>query len=59
MFGQGDQKKLEAAAERIIPMKKLTKPENIGDAVAFLCSPKASFITGAAINIDGGRWLTR
>jgi NAD(P)-dependent dehydrogenase (short-subunit alcohol dehydrogenase family) len=29
-------------------------PENIADAVAFLASAKTSYITGAALNVDGG-----
>jgi len=37
-----------------IPMGRMGNPEELGDLVAFLSSPKASFITGSAIVIDGG-----
>jgi NAD(P)-dependent dehydrogenase (short-subunit alcohol dehydrogenase family) len=30
------------------------QPEEVGDAVAFLVSDRASFITGSALNVDGG-----
>ena len=32
------------------------RPEEIADLVAFLASPRADFIDGANIHIDGGRW---
>lgn len=35
-------------------IKRYGKPEEIAELVAFLSSPKASNITGSAINIDGG-----
>lgn len=35
-------------------MRRLGKPEEIADAVAYLCSDRASFITGHALNVDGG-----
>jgi NAD(P)-dependent dehydrogenase (short-subunit alcohol dehydrogenase family) len=38
-----------------IPMKRLGKPEEIGDMVAFLASEKAGYLTGATISVDGGR----
>jgi NAD(P)-dependent dehydrogenase (short-subunit alcohol dehydrogenase family) len=32
-------------------------PKDVGGVVAFLCSPEASFVSGAVINIDGGYHL--
>ncbi|MDJ0580581.1 SDR family oxidoreductase [Crocosphaera sp.] len=36
------------------PMQRWCSPQEIGQVVAFLCSPKAAFITGVALPIDGG-----
>jgi NAD(P)-dependent dehydrogenase (short-subunit alcohol dehydrogenase family) len=38
------------------PMGRMADPIEIAEAIAFLASPRASFITGAVINADGG-WL--
>lgn len=38
-----------------LPMGKFGWPEPVGDLVAFLASERASLITGACINIDGGQ----
>lgn len=37
-----------------IPLERCGVPEDIGEAVAFLASEKASYITGATLRIDGG-----
>ena len=37
-----------------IPVGRYGRPEEYGDAVAFLASPRASYITGSVIRIDGG-----
>jgi 3-oxoacyl-[acyl-carrier protein] reductase len=37
-----------------IPLRRLGSPREIGDVVAFLCSPRASYVTGTVIPIDGG-----
>jgi 3-oxoacyl-[acyl-carrier protein] reductase len=36
------------------PVKRFGKPEDLGSLVAFLASPKAEFITGTTVTIDGG-----
>ena len=37
-----------------IPTLRLGQPEEIADIVAFLCSPRADWITGVALPVDGG-----
>ena len=37
-----------------IPMGRLGKPEDIANAALFLASDESSFITGAALPVDGG-----
>jgi 3-oxoacyl-[acyl-carrier protein] reductase len=36
------------------PLGRLGAPEDVADAVAFLCSDSSSFITGQSINVSGG-----
>jgi 3-oxoacyl-[acyl-carrier protein] reductase len=37
-----------------IPLRRLGTTREIGDVVAFLCSPRASYVTGTVIAVDGG-----
>lgn len=37
-----------------IPLKRSGTPEDIAAAVSFLCSSDADYITGQALNVDGG-----
>jgi len=41
--------------ERNIPMGRFGTPEEIADVVVFLCSERASWVTGACLNVDGGQ----
>lgn len=41
-----------------IPAGRLGQPEEFGDMAAFLASPRAGFVTGCAIRIDGGQTAT-
>jgi NAD(P)-dependent dehydrogenase (short-subunit alcohol dehydrogenase family) len=45
----------KAAFYAAIPLKRGAKPEEIADAIVFLASSKASFITGQIVRINGGK----
>jgi NAD(P)-dependent dehydrogenase (short-subunit alcohol dehydrogenase family) len=44
---------------RLVPLGRWGRAEEVADAVAFLASPLAGFITGEALTIDGGSWMAR
>jgi peroxisomal 2,4-dienoyl-CoA reductase len=46
-------------AKKAIPLQRWGTPEDIANAVVFLASPGASWITGAILVVDGGEWLSR
>ncbi|HEV2813003.1 MAG TPA: SDR family oxidoreductase [Solirubrobacteraceae bacterium] len=53
----GSREAAQAAAAADVPAGRVGAPEEMGAAGAFLCSERASYITGVALLVDGG--LTR
>ena len=53
LFGMKPGEAMSAFIETV-PLKRAGSPEDIASAVAFLCSADADYITGQALNVDGG-----
>lgn len=56
--GEIDTAILSPGTERLIaeiPLRRLGKPAEVADMVFYLCSPNASYVTGAEIHINGGQ----
>ncbi len=48
----------EKELNRSIPLGHCGQPEDIADAITFLCSKQAAWITGQVIRVDGGRTIS-
>jgi len=49
-----DPEKVMETCNRMHPLGRVGKAEEVADAIVYLASPMASFITGAALMVDGG-----
>ena len=50
-----DPEKIQAFIDAHIPFARFGQPEEVADVVTFLASDRASWVTGACINVDGGQ----
>lgn len=50
--GQGEE--LNTMLKSLVPMQRMGEPEEIANAVLWLCSDFASYVTGQSISVDGG-----
>ena len=55
---EDDSEKVEQMLQISVPMKRFGTPEEIADAATFLCSARASFITGSVMVVDGGQTVS-
>jgi NAD(P)-dependent dehydrogenase (short-subunit alcohol dehydrogenase family) len=51
---QGEREAVLAKVAAGRPLGRLAQPEEIASVIVFLCSPRASYVTGAAWSADGG-----
>ncbi|MFV0315867.1 MAG: SDR family NAD(P)-dependent oxidoreductase [Microthrixaceae bacterium] len=54
MLSQMLEPRFEAAVTRRIPLQRLAEPREIAEVVEFLLSPRAAYVNGAVIPVDGG-----
>ncbi|MDA8159052.1 MAG: 3-oxoacyl-[acyl-carrier-protein] reductase [Deltaproteobacteria bacterium] len=48
---------IKDAIKKSIPLNKIAEPEEIANAVLFLCSELSAYITGSVLNVNGGMYM--
>ncbi len=56
-FMGGDNEEIRAKFKSVIPLGRFSTPRDIANGALYLCSDEADFITGVALEIDGGRTI--
>jgi 3-oxoacyl-[acyl-carrier protein] reductase len=52
---QKDKKYVDEIIKSTVPMNRFATPQEIADSAVFLCSDRASFVTGVTLVVDGGQ----
>ena len=50
-----DKKRVDEIIKSTVPMNRFATPQEIADSAVFLCSDRASFVTGVTLVVDGGQ----
>jgi NAD(P)-dependent dehydrogenase (short-subunit alcohol dehydrogenase family) len=50
----GDPAAMKANVETMVPLQRFASPEEIANAIIWLCSPEASYVVGHTLVVDGG-----
>jgi 3-oxoacyl-[acyl-carrier protein] reductase len=53
-FGEHVDREFHHAVAESTPLKRWGRPQDVADAALYLASPEAAFVTGQAINVNGG-----
>lgn len=54
----GNDPQIAAASQAMIPMRRFGTPEELANAIVFLASDEASYVTGIALLVDGGKYAS-
>ncbi|KAJ0418286.1 hypothetical protein BJY00DRAFT_288263 [Aspergillus carlsbadensis] len=54
----GANPELEELIRTLVPISRIASAEEVADVVAFLCSPRSSYMVGCGVIVDGGTTLT-
>ena len=57
MFSENEAEVRKKEAAERIPMKRIGQPDEVANAILFLASGAASYITGQSFAVDGGSLL--
>lgn len=57
LFMGEDTPEKRAQFEATVPLGRLSRPDDVANAALFLCSGEAEFLTGVALEVDGGRCI--
>lgn len=50
-----DDAEIAAGMRAQVPLGRFAEPREVGEAIAFLCTPAAAYISGVSLAVDGGR----
>ena len=53
LLGQSPEEFTETR-RKSVPLGRMEKPEDVANVIAFLCTPRAGYMTGQALSVDGG-----